>query len=152
MNNTIPFNPTSHTVRTEQITVDVSILSVLNHAASPGRREPDTNIYLAAIAPDMELTVITLDEVSDILPCFDEDDAYLNIPATSLLLSYNPKQVLELGGRRYLTGPVILVRADMDVNIISLAIDEVYIFQKYLESHSVTLMVGGQKMPCICME
>ena len=100
----------------------------------------------------MELTVITLDEMSDILPCFDEDDAYLNIPATSLLLSYNPKQVLELGGRRYLTGPVILVRADMDGNIISLTIDEVYIFQKYLESHSVTLMVGGQKMPCICME
>ena len=59
---------------------------------------------------------------------------------------------VELGGRRYLTGPVILVRADMDGNIISLTIDEVYIFQKYLESHSVTLMVGGQKMPCICME
>ena len=33
MDNTIPFNPTSCTVRTEQITVDVSILSVLNHAA-----------------------------------------------------------------------------------------------------------------------
>ena len=152
MNNTIPFKSTSRTIRSEQITVDVSILSVLNHAASPGRRELDSNIYLAAIAPDMELTVITLDEVSDILPCFDEDDAYLNIPATSLLLSYNPKQVLELGGRRYLTGPVILVRADMNGNIISLTIDEVYIFQKYLESHSVTLMVGGQKMPCICME
>ena len=40
----------------------------------------------------------------------------------------------------------------MDGNIISLTIDEVYIFQKYLESHSVTLMVGGQKIPCICME
>ena len=31
MNNTIPFNPTSRTVCTEQITVDVSILSVLNY-------------------------------------------------------------------------------------------------------------------------
>ena len=58
MDNTIPFNPTSCTVRTEQITVDVSILSVLNHAASPGRHKPDANIYLAAIAPDMELTII----------------------------------------------------------------------------------------------
>ena len=46
----------------------------------------------------------------------------------------------------------IALRADMDGNIISLTIDEVYIFQKYLESHIVTLMVGGQKMPCICME
>ena len=37
MNNTIPFNPTANrTVRTEQITVDVNILSVLKHATSPG--------------------------------------------------------------------------------------------------------------------
>ena len=141
------------TIRSEKVTIDMHICSTLAERRTSGE------VYLAAIAPDMELTVITLDEVSDILPCFDESDVsinlpdtYLNIPATSLLLSYNPKQVLELGGRRYLTGPVILVRADMDGNIISLTIDEVYIFQKYLESHSVTLMVGGQKMPCICME
>ena len=134
------------TIRSEKVTIDMHICSTLAERRTSGE------VYLAAIAPDMELTVVTLDEVSDILPCFDEDDAYLNIPATSLLLSYDPKQVLELGGRHYLTGPVILVRADMDGNIISLTIDEVYIFQKYLESHSVTLMVGGQKMPCICME
>ena len=34
MNNTIPFKSTSRTIRSEQITVDVGILSVLNHAAS----------------------------------------------------------------------------------------------------------------------
>ena len=28
---------------------------------------------------DMELTVITLDEAPDILPCFEEDDACLNL-------------------------------------------------------------------------
>ena len=139
-------NTATRMIRSEEITIDMRICTILAGGKKPGE------VYFAAIAPDMELTVITLDEAPDILPCFDEDDAYLNIPATSLLLSYNPKQVLELGGRRYLTGPVILVRADMDGNIISLTIDEVYIFQKYLESHSVTLMVGGQKMPCICME
>ena len=69
MNNTIPFNPTANrTVRTEQITVDVSILSVLNHVAFPGRREPDVNIYLAAIAPDMELTIIMEEDAPHILP------------------------------------------------------------------------------------
>ena len=139
-------NTATRMIRSEEITIDMRICTILAGGKKPGE------VYFAAIAPDMELTVITLDEAPDILPCFDEDDAYLNIPATSLLLSYDPKQVLVLGGRRYLTGPVILVRADMDGNIISLTIDEVYIFQKYLESHSVTLMVGGQKMPCICME
>ena len=97
-------------------------------------------VYLAAIAPDMELTVITLDEAPGILPCFEEDDACLNLPDTSLLLCYNPAQVLKMGGKHYLTGPVILVRTNMDGEVISLTIDEVYLFQKYLASHSITLM------------
>ena len=104
------------------------------------------------IAPDMELTIITLDEAPGILPCFEEDDACLNLPNTSLLLCYNPAQVLKMGGKHYLTGPVILVRTNMDGDVISLTIDEVYLFQKYLASHSITLMADDQKLPCICME
>ena len=103
-------------------------------------------------APDMELTVITLDEVPDILPCFDESDVSINLPDTSLLLTYNPAQVLKLAGKRYLTGPVILVRTNMDSDFISLTIDDVYRFQKFLASHSVTLMADNHKLPCICMD
>ena len=135
----------NRTIRSEEITIDVRICAAL--AANRGGE-----VYLAAIAPDMELTVITLDEAPDILPCFDEDDAYLNIPDSSLLLSYNPAQVLKLAGKHYLTGPVILVRTNMDGEFISLTIDQVYLFQKYLMRHSVTLMADGQKLPCICME
>ena len=153
MNNTIPFNPTANrTVRTEQITVDVNILSVLKHATSPGNDMADDNVYLAAIGPDMELTVIMEDDAPHILPCFDEDDACLNLPNTSLLLCYNPAQVLKMGGKHYLTGPVILVRTNMDGEVISLTIDEVYLFQKYLASHSITLMADDQKLPCICID
>ena len=36
--------------------------------------------------------------------------------------------------------------------VISLTIDEVYLFQKYLESHSITLMADDQKLPCICID
>ena len=132
-------------IRFEEITIDVRICAAL--AANRGGE-----IYLAAIAPDMELTVITLDEAPDILPCFEEDDACLNLPNTSLLLCYNPAQVLKMGSKHYLTGPVILARTNMDGRVISLTIDEVYLFQKYLESHSITLMADDQKLPCICME
>ena len=138
-------NNATRTIRSEEITIDVRICAAL--AANR-----DGEVYLAAIAPDMELTVITLDEAPGILPCFDEDDAYLNIPDSSLLLSYNPAQVLKLAGKHYLTGPVILVRTNMDGEFISLTIDQVYLFQKYLMRHSVTLMADGQKLPCICME
>ena len=100
-------NNATCTIRSEEITIDVRICAAL--AANRGGE-----VYLAAIAPDMELTVITLDEAPDILPCFEEDDAYLNLPNTSLLLCYNPAQVLKMGGKHYLTGPVILVRTNMD--------------------------------------
>ena len=149
MNNTIPFHSAPHA---PQITVDVNILSMLKQAASCLTEMASENIYLAAIAPDMELTVITLDEAPDILPCFEEDDACLNLPNTSLLLCYNPAQVLKMGGKHYLTGPVILVRTNMDGEVISLTIDEVYLFQKYLESHSITLMADDQKLTCICID
>ena len=137
-------NNATRTIRSEEITIDVRICAAL--AANRGGE-----VYLAAIAPDMELTVITLDEAPGILPCFEEDDACLNLPDTSLLLCYNPAQVLKMGGKHYLTGPVILVRTNMDGEVISLTIDEVYLFQKYLASHSITLMADDQKLPCICI-
>ena len=110
-------NDSNPIIRSEKVTIDMHICAALSESRSSGE------IYFAAIAPDMELTVITLDEAPDILPCFDEDDAYLNIPDSSLLLSYNPAQVLKLAGKRYLTGPVILVRTNMDGEFISLTID-----------------------------
>ena len=110
-------NNATCTIRSEEITIDVRICAAL--AANRGGE-----VYLAAIAPDMELTVITLDEAPDILPCFEEDDACLNLPDTSLLLCYNPAQVLKMRGKHYLTGPVILVRTNMDGEVISLTIDE----------------------------
>ena len=51
-----------------------------------------------------------------------------------------------------MNSPFILVRTNMDGEFISLTIDQVYLFQKYLMRHSVTLMADGQKLPCICME
>ena len=86
-------NDSNPIIRSEEVTIDMHICAALSESRSSGE------IYFAAIAPDMELTVITLDEAPDILPCFDEDDAYLNIPDSSLLLSYNPAQVLKLAGQ-----------------------------------------------------
>ena len=117
-------NNATRTIRSEEITIDVRICATL--AANRGSGV----VYLAAIAPDMELTVITLDEAPGILPCFEED-ACLNLPNTSLLLCYNPAQVLKMGGKHYLTGPVILVRTNMDGEVISLTIDEVYLFVRH---------------------
>ena len=149
MNNTIPFHPAAHA---PQITVDVNILSMLKQAASRLTEMASENVYLAAIGPDMELTIIVEEDAPSILPCFDEDDALIAVKGAPLFISYNPAQVLKMGGKHYLTGPVILVRTNMDGEVISLTIDEVYLFQKYLASHSITLMADDQKLPCICID
>ena len=149
MNNTIPFHSATHA---PQITVDVNILSMLKQAASRLSKMASENVYLAAIGPDMELTIIVEEDAPSVLPCFDEGDALISVKGAPLFISYNPAQVLKLAGKRYLTGPVILVRTNMDGEVISLTIDEVYLFQKYLASHSITLMADDQKLTCICID
>ena len=59
-------NDSNPIIRSEEVTIDMHICAALSESRSSGE------IYFAAIAPDMELTVITLDEAPDILPCFDD--------------------------------------------------------------------------------
>ena len=100
-------NTASRIIRSEEITIDMRICTILAGGKKPGE------VYFAAIAPDMELTVITLDEVPDILPCFDESDVSINLPDTSLLLTYNPAQVLKLAGKRNNTQSEHLLKAKL---------------------------------------
>ena len=72
MNNTIPFHSAPHA---PQITVDVNILTMLKQAASCLTEAAGRDVYLAAIGPDMELTIIMEEDAPSVLPCFDEDDA-----------------------------------------------------------------------------
>ena len=117
------------------------------------RQLGDDEVYAAVIAPEIELTITPLANVRSYLPCFDETDSCYSISEdVPLALCYDPRQVITLAGKRYLTGPVILVRTNMDGEVISLTIDEVYLFQKYLASHSITLMADDQKLPCICID
>ena len=54
-------NTATRMIRSEEITIDMRICTILAGGKKPGE------VYFAAIAPDMELTVITLDEAPDIL-------------------------------------------------------------------------------------
>ena len=121
MNNTIPFHPAAHA---PQITVDVNILSMLKQAASRLTEMASENVYLAAIGPDMELTLIVEEDAPSILPCFDEDDALIAVKGAPLFISYNPAQVLKMGGKHYLTGPVIFYRTDGHSTIVSLTVED----------------------------
>lgn len=140
-------NDSNPIIRSEETTIDMHICAALSESGGSGE------IYFAAIAPDMELTVITLDEAPDILPCFDEDDASYGISKEEPLgFRYNPKQVIKLMGKRYLTGPVIFHRFTDDGKFAPLTMSDIFAIQKYLETASVTLMVDADALTCICID
>ena len=68
MNSTIPFHSATHA---PQITVVVNILSMLKQAALCLSEMASENLYLPAISPDMELTIIMEEDAPSVLPCFD---------------------------------------------------------------------------------
>lgn len=134
------------TIRSEKVTIDMHICSTLAERRTSGE------VYLAAIAPDMELNIIMEEDAPHILPCFDEEDATIAIKGAPLFISYNPAQVLTLAGKHYLTGAVIFYRTDSSNHIVSLTVEDVYRFQSYLEMQSVTLVADGQELACICID
>ena len=84
MNNTIPFHSATHA---PQITVDVNILTMLKQAASCLTEAAGKDVYLAAIGPDMELTIIMEEDAPSVLPCFDEDDALISVKGAPLFMA-----------------------------------------------------------------
>lgn len=153
MNNTISFE-TAKTIEQMSYKIDRMDSTVTNFFDTVNRilNQPYA-VYLAAVAPDMELTVILLEEAADILPCFDEADLCFEITAeTPVLACYDPRQVITLNGKRHLSGPVIFTRIDENGDYISLTTEDLYTVQTFLEQHSITLMEGRSKLPCICMD
>ena len=89
------------------------------------RKYGDPQVYLAAVGPARDLSAILLEEAPGILPCFDETDDTFGISKELPVAGcYNPKQVLELSGKRYLTGPVVFVRFNMEGEYVSLTMGD----------------------------
>ena len=105
------------------------------------------------IAPEIELTITPLANVRSYLPCFDEADSCYNISEdVPLALCYDPRQVITLAGKRYLSGAVVFVRYDTNGSFVALTTSDLYLIQCYLAENSVPLMAGREKMVCICID
>lgn len=155
MNNTIDFK-TAKTIDTMSKKIDhiddaVTGFFSFMHMAMQNELAR-TDVYFAAVSPVLDLTVIQPEEAPHILPCFDEDDAGYGISKEEPLgFRYNPKQVIKLMGKRYLTGPVIFHRYTDDGKFAPLTMSDMFAIQKYLETASVTLMVDEDALTCICI-
>ena len=114
------------------------------------RQFGDDEVYAAVIAPEIELTITPLANVRSYLPCFDEADSCYSISEdVPLALCYDPRQVITLAGKRYLSGAVVFVRYDTNGSFVALTTSDLYLIQCYLAENSVPLMAGREKMVCI---
>ena len=117
------------------------------------RQLGDDEVYAAVIAPEIELTITPLANVRSYLPCFDEADSCYSISEdVPLALCYDPRQVITLAGKRYLSGAVVFVRYDTNGSFVALTTGDLYLIQCYLGENSVPLMAGREKMVCICID
>lgn len=134
--------------------MDTAVTDFFNKMSDVLERQfGDDEVYAAVTAPEVELTIVTLDETRNYLPCFDEADSCISIDADlPLALCYDPRQVITLAGKRYLTGAVVFVRYDTDGNFIALTTSDLYEIQAYLADNSVPLMSGREKMISICID
>ena len=99
------------------------------------------------------MTITPLENIHSYLPCFDEADSCYSISEdVPLALCYDPRQLITLAGKRYLSGAVIFVRYDADGNFVALTTADLYLIQCYLGENSVPLMAGREKMVCICID
>ena len=105
------------------------------------RKYGDPQVYLAAVSPARDLSAILLEEAPGILPCFDETDDTFGI-----------SKELPVSGKRYLTGPVVFVRFNMEGEYVSLTMGDLHCIQEYLEQHSMVLMADGKNLNCICLD
>lgn len=134
--------------------MDTAVTDFFNKMSDVLERQfGDDEVYTAVIAPEIELTIAPLANVRSYLPCFDEADSCYSISEdVPLALCYDPRQVITLAGKRYLSGAVVFVRYDTNGSFVALTTSDLYLIQCYLAGNSVPLMAGREKMVCICID
>lgn len=129
--------------------IETILNSLLADSSPPVSERP---LYLATAGPEMPLSVIRLEDAPDYLPCFDEADLLYGVPNLPVLMSYCPKQVMDIGEESYLVGPMIFFRIDRNGDTVSIQVEDLFRLAEFLEEHSVILMQGGESFVAIRLD
>lgn len=111
--------------------------------------DDDGPILMVAAIPGQPIQIVTEKEAEQILPCFNEDDEIIDAFDTGLVMSYDRRHLLKLGGEEYLIGPAIL--SAMDENGLYLLLDSLNVqkVREWIAEHTVTLCSDGKELSAI---
>lgn len=127
------------------------LLTGMHHCMDAISAEADEEepVLMVAAQPGKPIQIVTEEECFKLLPVFGDCDFIGRAPGLDLLMSYDPRHMVELDSTRYLLGPVIFYDADEDGEAISLTAHEIYAVRLLVEKHTVTLCADGKDVPAL---
>lgn len=86
---------------------------------------PDAELALVAgVHPGNALQLLFEEECEDFLPCFGEDETIQELPGLHVLMSYDHRDVMNVGSTRFLFGPALFYNVDREGCLTSLSYNE----------------------------
>ena len=83
---------------------------------------------------------------------FLDDSGFELVFDEELLINYNEEDVVTLGGRRYLTGPMVVFEIDEDGNECSITPDTIKSFFDFTEASRTLIEVDGKNFPAFRLD
>ena len=83
---------------------------------------------------------------------FLDDNGFEPVFDDELLINYDEEDVVTLGGRRYLTGPMVVFEIDEDGNECSITPDTIKSFFDFTEASRTLIEVDGKNFPAFRLD
>lgn len=112
----------------------------------------DKAILMAVAVPGKGVQVMDVEECFGALRWFGVDDMEEPAPVPGLFMAYDNRQMLELGGSRYLAGPAVFYRRDEEGEDVSVTAMDIYKVRQMAEERSVELCADGKEFPTLRLD
>lgn len=109
-------------------------------------RSPDAEPALVAgVHPGNALQLLFEEECEDFLPCFGEDETIQELPGLHVLMSYDHRDVMNVGSTRFLFGPALFYNVDREGYLLSLSYKELCQVKQLVQELTLPVTFSGQQ-------
>lgn len=105
----------------KQTMAEVMDMEDSDYLPDPSETEP---ALVAGVHPGNALQLLFEEECEDFLPCFGEDETIQELPGLHVLMSYDCRDVMNVGSTRFLFGPALFYNVDREGCLTSLSYKE----------------------------
>ena len=112
----------------------------------------DETVLTAVAVPGKGIQVMDVEECFGAMRWFGVDDMEEDSPVPGLRMAYDNRQMLDLGGSRYLAGSAVLYRRDEKGEDVSVTAMDIYKARRMAEERTVELCADGKEFPALRLD